>query len=119
MNRSLILNTLRREGFLSRTQLTEISGLSVGAVSQITNELLDAHWLLEVGEGDYTGGRRQVLLRINPDAGFAVGIKLMEGRAVCAVTNLAAEVVQYAESDTGDDHSPTAIASELCNFIEL
>ena len=41
MNRSLILNTLRREGHLSRTQLTEISGLSVGAVSQITNELLD------------------------------------------------------------------------------
>ena len=37
MNRSLILNTLRREGHLSRTQLTEISGLSVGAVSQITN----------------------------------------------------------------------------------
>ena len=118
MNRSLILNTLRREGLLSRTQLTEISGLSVGAVSQITNELLDSHWLLEVGEGDYTGGRRQMLLRINPDAGFAVGIKLMEGRAVCAVTNLAAEVLQYAESEMGDDHSPTAVASQLCNFIE-
>lgn len=118
MNRSLILNTLRREGFLSRTQLTEISGLSVGAVSQITGELLDTHWILEVGEGDYTGGRRQVLLRLNPDAGFAIGLKLMEGRAVCAVTNLETEVLHYSEIETDDDHSPSAIAGRLCDLIE-
>ena len=118
MNRSLILNTLRREGFLSRTQLTEISGLSVGAVSQITSELLGTHWILEVGEGDYTGGRRQVLLRLNPNAGYAIGLKLMEGRAVCAVTNLETEVLHYAEIETGNDHSPTAIANRLCDFIE-
>lgn len=113
MNRSLILNTLRREGNLSRTQLTEISELSVGAVSQITNELLEARWLLEVGEGDYTGGRRQTLLRLNPEAGFAIGVKLMEGRAICAVTNLESEVLHYAESETGDDHSPEAISTIL------
>ncbi len=118
MNRSLILNTLRREGQLSRTQLTEISGLSVGAVSQITNELIDSKWLLEVGEGDYTGGRRQMLLRLNPDAGFAIGVKLMEGRAICAVTDLDSQVLHYAESETGMDHSPEGIAAMLCALIE-
>jgi predicted NBD/HSP70 family sugar kinase len=118
MNRSLILNTLRREGHLSRTHLTEISGLSVGAVSQITSELLDTHWILEVGEGDYTGGRRQVLLRLNPDAGFAIGLKLMEGRAVCAVTNLETDVLHYSEIETGDDHSASAVAGRLCHLIE-
>ncbi|HVU10042.1 MAG TPA: ROK family transcriptional regulator [Phototrophicaceae bacterium] len=118
INRSLILNTLRRNGSLSRTQLTEISGLSVGAVSQITNELIDSKWLLEVGEGDYTGGRRQVLLRLNPNAGFAIGVKLMETRAICAVTNLETEVRHYAESETGHDHSPTAITAMLCALIE-
>ncbi|MBK8020990.1 MAG: winged helix-turn-helix transcriptional regulator [Chloroflexi bacterium] len=56
INRNLILNTVRRHGALSRTQITEISRLSVGAVSQITNELLNDEWLLEGGEGDYTGG---------------------------------------------------------------
>lgn len=118
MNRSLILNTLRREGHLSRTQLTEISGLSVGAVSQITSELLDTKWILEVGEGDYTGGRRQVLLRVNPDAGFAIGLKLMEGRAVCAVTNLETVVLHYAEAEIGADHSPEAVSVRLCELIE-
>ncbi len=118
MNRSLILNTLRREGSLSRTQLTEISGLSVGAVSQITNELIGNKWLLEVGEGDYTGGRRQTLLRLNPEAGFAVGVKLMEGRAICAVTNLEGEALHYAESETGSNHSPDAISAMLGSLVE-
>ena len=67
MNRSLILNMLRREGVLSRTQITEISGLSVATVSQITNDLIENHWIIEIGEGEYTGGRRQMLLRLNPD----------------------------------------------------
>lgn len=118
INRSLILNTLRREGSLSRTQLTDISGLSVGAVSQITGDLLEKKWILEVGEGDYTGGRRQTLLRLNPDAGLAVGVKLMEGRAVCAITNLEAQVIHQTESETGPDHSPQAIARVLCALIE-
>lgn len=117
INRSLILNTLRREGSLSRTQLTEISGLSVGAVSQITNELLETRWLLEVGEGDYTGGRRQMLLRLNPDAGFAIGVKLMEGRAICAVTNLEGEAMHYAESETGTVHTPEAISAMLSALV--
>jgi hypothetical protein len=38
MNRNLILTIIRRQGPLSRTQLTEISGLSVGAISQITSD---------------------------------------------------------------------------------
>ncbi|MFN8379717.1 MAG: winged helix-turn-helix domain-containing protein, partial [Anaerolineae bacterium] len=93
MNRSLLLNIIRREGRLSRTQLAELSGLSVGAVSQITGALLDAGFILESGEGEFTGGRRQVFLRLNPSAGFAVGVKLMERRIVCAVTDFEAQVL--------------------------
>ena len=93
MNRNLILNIIRSQGPLSRTQLTELSGLSVGAVSQIVNALLGAGWINEAGESDYTGGRRQVMLRLNPTAGYVVGLKLMENRVVCAVSDL--ETVSY------------------------
>ena len=70
MNRNLILNIVSSQGPLSRTQLTELSGLSVGAVSQIVNDLLETKWITEAGESDYTGGRRQVMLRLNPTAGL-------------------------------------------------
>lgn len=122
MNRNLLLNIIRREGKISRTQLTERSGLSVGAVSQITGDLIEKHWVLEVGEGEYTGGRRQTLLRLNPKAGYAIGVKLMERHAICAVTDFEARIVHYQDHpllcvERGDD-SPRAIADELAQFIQ-
>lgn len=118
MNQSLLLNIVRQHEPLSRTKLVELSGLSGGAVSQITNELLGTHWLLEVGEGDYTGGRRQTLLRLNPSAGYAVGLKLMEDRVVCAVTDFAAQILYYTEYALGSVHYPKTSSETIAQIVE-
>lgn len=118
MNRSLVLNTIRREGPLSRTRLTELSGLSVGTVSQITNDLITKNWILEVGEGDYTGGRRQMMLRLNPNAGVVVGLKLMENRVVGAVTDLESRVLYYSERDIDVQSEPRTISRTLVDIVE-
>lgn len=118
MNQSLLLNIVRQYEPLSRTQLTEQSGLSTGAVSQITSDLLSDGWLLEVGEGDYTGGRRQTLLRLNPTAGYAVGVKLMESRIVCAVTDFAARIVYYRDYITGSSDYPEATSEHIAHVVE-
>lgn len=118
MNRNLLLNTLRREGPLSRTQLTEISSLSGGAVSQLINELIEEAWLFESGEGDYTGGRRQVLVRLNPQAGYALGLKVMETRVVCAITDFEARVLHYGSYLMTDIETPDRFAAVLARIIE-
>jgi predicted NBD/HSP70 family sugar kinase len=118
MNRNLILNILRREGELSRTQITEISGLSVGAVSQIINDLIQNAWIFEIGEGDYTGGRRQMRLRLNPTAGYAIGLKLMENRVVGALTNFASNVLLDFESPINFDGSPDTLTVALGAMID-
>ena len=118
MNRNLVLNIVRTQGPLSRTQLTDIAGLSVGAISQITNELLTDKWLLVAGEGDYTGGRRQEMLRLNPTRGYVVGLKLMETRVVCAVTDLETTVLRYIECQLDADHTPNAISRALAEVVE-
>ncbi|MBZ0279802.1 MAG: ROK family transcriptional regulator [Anaerolineae bacterium] len=118
MNRNLLLNILRREGVLSRTQLTEISGLSVGAVSQITTELIEEKWVFESGEGDYTGGRRQMLLRLNPDVGYALGLKLMERRVVCAITSFEARMLYYSEYPLDSAHAPGEMVNALEAIVE-
>ncbi len=118
MNRSLLLNIIRQHGQLSRTQLTEISGLSVGAVSQIISDLIEKNWLLETGEGDYTGGRRQVFLRLNPHAGYAIGIKLMEDRLVCAITNFEGDIIHYQTASLGSEEYPEITCDALVQTIE-
>ncbi len=118
MNRNLLLNIIRREGSLSRTQLAEISGLSVGAVSEIINDLIGKNWILETGEGGYTGGRRQVIIRLNPDSGFAIGLKLMEQRVVGAVTNFEADVLYYQDYATESNENPHHLSEILAGIIE-
>lgn len=118
MNRNLILHIVRGQGPLSRTQLTEISGLSLGAVSQITNDLLTKNWIYEVGESDYTGGRRQIMLRLNPHAGYVLGLKLMEERIVCALTDLETTVLEYVETPLTVDHTPEMVSAVLCKIVE-
>src|SRR5688572_24373064 len=118
MNRSLLLNIIRREERISRKQLTELSGLSVGAVSGIVSELLLNNWILEIGEGDYTGGRRQTLIKLNPKAGYAMGIKLMESRIIFAITNFSGEIINYWEEASNFSTSPEDFAKSLANSIK-
>jgi N-acetylglucosamine repressor len=118
MNRNLLLNIIRREIQLSRTQLTDVSGLSVGAVSQITTELLEKNWLLETGEGDYTGGRRQTMLRLNPNAGYAIGVKLMENRVVCAVTDFASKILYHNNFVVNDSEYANVTVDTIAQIVE-
>ena len=118
MNQSLLLNIIRREGVITRTQMTDISGLSVGAVSQIINALLERGWILETGEGDYTGGRRQILIRLNPSFGYALGLKLMENRVVCSVTDFECQILDYQDYALDADQTPTAISTALVKIVE-
>ena len=118
MNRSLLLNIIRREERISRKQLTELSGLSVGAVSGIVSELLLNNWILEIGEGDYTGGRRQTLIKLNPKAGYAMGIKVMETRIIGAITNFSGEIVYYWDETTGFPKHPNEFVKHLASSIQ-
>jgi N-acetylglucosamine repressor len=117
MNRSLLLNIIRQQRQVSRKQLTDISGLSVGSVSGIVNDLLANDWIQEIGEGDYTGGRRQTIIKLNPTAGYAIGVKLMEQRVVVAITNFESEILGYQEANYTSTE-PTALVAELQMIIE-
>lgn len=118
MNQNLLLNIIRREGTVSRTQITEISGLSVGAVSQIINGLIEKNWILETEKGDYTGGRRQILIRLNPSAGYALGLKLMENRVVCAVTDFECQILDYQDYTLDADQTPDGVSAALAQIID-
>ncbi|GCE22118.1 xylose repressor protein [Dictyobacter kobayashii] len=93
INLSIVLNLIRSHGPLSRTDIVQRSGLSQGAVSILTGELLASGFIREIGEGQSKGGRSPVLLVLNPHAGFVIGIKLTERAIVAAITDLEAAVV--------------------------
>ena len=71
-NKSLVLETIRKESPVSRAEIATHTGLNKGTVSSLVNELLEAELIIESGPGESSGGRRPVMLLFNQEAGYAI-----------------------------------------------
>ena len=95
INRNLVLNVVKSQGPISRTKIARLSGLSLATVSSITADLIETGLVYEKGAGESSGGRRPILLCLNHQAGFVVGVKLMEHAVTSALTDLNAQVLHH------------------------
>ncbi len=92
-NRAAVLNTIRQHGSISRVDVSRHTGLSVGTVTALTRELVESGLIYEKQEGDSRGGRPPILLALQPEGAYVVGIKLTEDHITFALTNLDADVI--------------------------
>jgi predicted NBD/HSP70 family sugar kinase len=79
-NRSVLLWSLYFNQPLSRQDLSQATGLSPASVSNVTRELISEGVVIEAGSVDSDGGRPRVLLRMNPDHGYVIGVDVGETR---------------------------------------
>jgi len=93
INRSTVLNVVKDEGPVSRTDIVRLSGLSPATVSEITADLIAEGLIYEKEAGDSTGGRPPILLALNHDAAYVVGLKLAERQISAALTDIEATIL--------------------------
>ncbi len=120
MNRSLVLNCVRLDSPISRSQIARQSGLSAATVSGLTAELIEEGLIFEQEAGDSSGGRRPVLLSLKADGGFVIGVKLMENHLIGALTNLEANILEDINlpfSRTEPDSIIDAISKAVANLL--
>lgn len=116
INRSTILNTIKSHGAIPRAEIARLTGLSPATVSGIAAELIQENLVFEKETGDSSGGRRPIMLAINPHGGCVVGIKVMEDHAIGALTDLEATPLgklSYPFSDI----SPEGVAQALSELV--
>ncbi|MFE9772970.1 ROK family protein [Streptomyces sp. NPDC005931] len=77
-NTALVLDLLRTAGpeGISRLELAERTGLTPQAVSKITARLRQEGLAAEAGRRASTGGKPRTVLRLVPEAGYAIGVHL-------------------------------------------
>lgn len=109
INRSILLNVIKTEGEVSRVALAHMTGLSAATVTTITGQLIQEDLVFEKATGDSTGGRPPIMLALNPRGGFVIGIKLMEGRAVGAITDLNASILAKDAIELPDTQVNTSV----------
>ncbi|MGW7189843.1 ROK family transcriptional regulator, partial [Streptomyces sp. NPDC054838] len=94
-NEALLLGLLRGAGpgGLGRAELAARTGLTPQAISKITARLAAEGLVAEAGRGASTGGKPRTLLRLVPDAGYAVGVYLDRDELTAVRVDLAGDVV--------------------------
>lgn len=75
-NKKVIINILKKEGPLSRAEISRKIGMSFPAVSSNIAYLLDNEYIKEVGEGNNAMGRKSTLIDFNAKKGYVLGIDL-------------------------------------------
>lgn len=99
LNQSLVLNLIAARGPISRTEIVHESGLPAATVTRITREFMTAGLISELDSAvESTGGRRPILLGINPTLGYVVGVKLREDSMTVAVCDLRCSVLHAVEA---------------------
>src|ERR1700759_4955130 len=96
-NRSVLLWSLYFDQPCSRQDLSEATGLSSASVSNVIRELIHEGIVIEAGSVDSDGGRPRVLLRINPDYGYVIGVDVGETRVRAELFDLTMNVRANAD----------------------
>lgn len=122
INRITVLQHIRREGPISRIDLSRRTGLSPSTITNITRYLL-SKGLISERKSQVTGGRgrRPVWLNFNPDGGRLIGLDIQAGLLSGAVTDLGGEVRHVQErpvEDPGDSSRVMEQAKDLLRSLE-
>lgn len=108
INRSAILETLRRESPVSRTYLAERLNISLPTVMRIVDELIDEELVRLHSKTEWSGGRRRSLVEFNPDPHVVIGVDLGGTKFFGAVANLGGVIldeVNFVNHGTSGDES--------------
>jgi predicted NBD/HSP70 family sugar kinase len=121
-NRAIVLQSLYFNRPGSRQDISAATGLSVASVTNVVRKLLDEGIATEAGCEDSDGGRPRVLLDINPDYGYVVGVDIGETRIRVDLFDLAMTERAKAEyplnpAEHGVDEVVRDIASGLAAVL--
>lgn len=75
-SQALIVDLIRSAGSISRTELTQATGLTQPSVSNIVRRLIESGLVRETGRAASQGGKPRTLLEINASARYGIGIQL-------------------------------------------
>ncbi len=116
INRSHVLNAIKTHGPIGRADIARRTGLSPATVTSISAKLISQRLVLEKAAGDSSGGRPPILLVINPKGGYVIGIKLTETHAVCALTDLEAQIIAKSSMPLSG-HEPAHVVDDLAQMV--
>jgi N-acetylglucosamine repressor len=117
-DRLVIEAVVRRCGPLSRVDIHKLTHLQQSVISRLVRELLVEGRLAEKGRGENPMGRKQVLLHLNEDYGFIVGVGFNAENVIAATMNLRPEIKSLVKEPTRLDQGREGLIAQLLSCAQ-
>ncbi|MGI6778126.1 MAG: ROK family transcriptional regulator [Acetivibrionales bacterium] len=116
LNKSVILNAVKDNEPISRADIVNITKLALPTVLRNVNNLIDEGFIIEIGKGDASYGRKPILLKINPSFGFFFGVKV--GRKMVVICtdfkgNMVDRIIEFTDIREG----PLGIVKQIKRIV--
>ncbi|MDN3438474.1 ROK family transcriptional regulator [Planococcus sp. APC 3900] len=98
VNKSMILNKIRKDGPISRAQIARETNLTPPTVSSNVKELIEQKMVEESDVGQSLGGRKPTMLVINNEAFYIIGVDAGPESIECIVADLAGRKLKRSET---------------------
>ena len=112
-----VMRALRRQGRISRSEISSITGWSKAKASQEIRSLVDKGYLVEVGEGVSQGGRKPRLLRINNQLGYIAGIDVGATSLEVALADVTGSILQRCSEPTDVKLPPESVFGRCSQLL--
>src|SRR5512135_732939 len=99
INRSAVLETIRRESPIARTTIAKRLDISLPTVMRIVDQLVEEGFVRSHGETEWSGGRRRPLLEFNSHGNVVLGVDMGGAKLYGALSEISGRIIAEAEVD--------------------
>ena len=118
-NEAAIIETIRRAGSISRTEIAQQTGLTQQSVSRILRLLLERGLLTEgTQERAERLGKPRTPVRIRPEAAHAAGVLVDPELLTVILSDLAGNVIQQRKLQLMPGTPPAALVESIASLVE-
>lgn len=104
-----ILEVIRKEGPISRTDISKVTEFNIVTVSNYVNHYIKKGLVVEGELDESTGGRKPVLVELNAKAGYIIGIGLNMLNIVGILADLSTNVVYEVKRERMPENTEKVI----------
>ncbi|MEV8511889.1 ROK family transcriptional regulator [Dactylosporangium sp. NPDC051484] len=114
----MVLDQIQLADGTSRVEIAELTGLTPQTVSGIVRRLIDEGIVREDGARSSSGGKPRTVLRINADAGRAVGLHFDPVELACVVVDLLGRPLVTKRRPTPPSIDPAGATAAMAGLVE-
>lgn len=117
INTTAILQLVRERGPISRAEISKLTKLNPATVSNNIVNLLELGIVREIGIGASSGGRKPMMIELNPGAYFVIGVDMGTTDVSAGITDLEGRILWRATLPFGKRTSPEEVLEVIRESI--